>query len=151
MSDEQDWVSVVEDIDGFWDEDEQPRVQGKVMGISTMVLARRETMVAILMLSKPCVAVVGSGKEKVKTTLEPGQAIGVVVKHKLSSLYSMVDNHCEVAIEAREKITLDNGNTMWRYAIAHRGRRTLMAMPVPKPAAPSASGSSKSADSVDPF
>lgn len=141
-----DFVDIIEDIDGFWDEDLQKLVQGKVMGINLMLLANRETMVAIIMLTAPCKAVVGSKSDKEEITLEPGQAIGVVVKHKLSSLYTMVQNNCEVKIEAREKITLPNANTMWRYAIACRGRRTLPQAPGQKRPAPAQNQGSKTKD-----
>jgi hypothetical protein len=125
----QDWQDLVTDVDGFWNEESSPRVTGKLVSITEMMLARRPTIVAVILLSKPCKGVIGSKDEKETIDLEPGQAIGVVVKHKLQDLYSMLQNQCDVDITAKDKITLDNGNTLWRYAIRYRGQRVLTAAP----------------------
>lgn len=125
--DNDDWKELVTDVDGFWDEDEQAVVQGKVASITEMELAGRSTSVAVLILTAECKAVTGSRKDKKTITLGIGEAIGVVLKHKLADIPSMADNQCEVRIEAKEKITLPNSNTMWRYGIRYRGRRATFA------------------------
>ncbi len=122
--DDDGWKELVTDVDAFYNEETQPEVQGRVVSLTQMVLARRDTLVAILSLTKPCKAVKGSGDEKEEVELAPGQTIGVVVKHKLQDLPTMLDNQCEVRIKAKEKVTLDNGNTLWRYSVKFRGQRT---------------------------
>lgn len=148
---EDDWKDLVTDVDGFWNEETQKTVQGKVVSITEMELAGRETLVAVLQLTKKCDAVTGSKKEKKTITLEPGQAIGVVIKHKLADMPSFVDNQCEVQITAKDKIDLNNSNTMWRYAIRFRGRRAGFATASAKPAAPrpSSARSSKADEAED--
>jgi hypothetical protein len=134
---EDDWKELVTDVDGFYNEETQPIVRGKVVSITEMVLARRETMVAVLLLTAPCKAVTGSKDEKKVLDLEVGQAIGVVIKHKLADMPSFLENQCEVEIKAKNKIDLDNGNSLWRYAIRFRGRRAGLAVASAKPSAPS--------------
>lgn len=124
-----DWQDLVTDVDGFWDEEKSPKIKGKLVSITNMVLARRETEVAIVVLLEPCKGVKGSKDERETLDLEPGQALGVVVKHKLRDLYSMLPNQCDVELIAKEKISLDNGNTLWRYGIKWRGQRVLNAAP----------------------
>lgn len=124
-----EWQDLVTDVDGFWNEESCPNVKGKLVSITEMELARRPTIVAVIMLTAPAKGVIGSKDEKQTVDLEPGQAIGVVVKHKLQDLYSMLQNQCEVDITAKEKITLENGNQLWRYAIRYRGQRVMTAAP----------------------
>ncbi len=142
-----DWQELVTDVDAFYNEETQPQIRGKVVSITIMDLANRETEVAVILLTAPAKAVKGKGKEKETVLLEPGQSIGVVVKHKLKDLYSFVQNQNEVEITAKEKITLENANTMWRYGIKFRGRRVLSAAPGTKRAdRPAADAGSASED-----
>jgi hypothetical protein len=130
------WEDIITDVDAFYNEETCPVVTGKVTSITNMKLAGRDTEVAVILLTKPCKGVTGKKEDKEEVQLEPGQAIGVVVKHKLTDLYSMLPNQCEVEITAKDKLTLDNGNTMWRYGLRCRGRRVLNAAPRAQPAAP---------------
>lgn len=152
------WKDLITDVDGFWNEENQPMVQGTVVSTTMMVLARRETMVAIIQLTAPAKGVQGSKDEKEIVDLEPGQAIGVVIKHKLQDLYRCVENQNEVQIRAKGKIDLDNGNTLWRYAMRYTGTLSPHAvsgsptadrLPTPTPAGkgadPKAEGEAKAA------
>lgn len=142
------WKDLITDVDGFWNEENQPMVQGKVVSTTMMVLARRETMVAIIQLTAPAKGVQGSKDEKEVVDLEPGQAIGVVIKHKLQDLYRCVENQNEVQIRAKDKIDLDNGNTLWRYGLRYTGTLSPHAVPSSPTAnpAPSKTPASKGAD-----
>ncbi len=143
---EDDWKELVTDVDGFYNEETQPIVRGKVVSITEMVLARRETMVAVLLLTAPCKAVTGSKDDKKTIDLEVGQAIGVVIKHKLADIPSFLENQCEVEIKAKTKIELDNGNTLWRYAIRFRGRRAGLAAASAKPSARASNSDAKGSE-----
>lgn len=134
MSDNNEWKLLVTDVDGFWNEETQPLVSGRVVSTTIMELARRQTPVAILLLTADCKAVKGSKEEKEEIELKIGQAIGVVIKHKLQDLYRCVENQNEVQIKAKEKIGLDNGNTLWRYAMRYKGSLS----PIAAPGSPSA-------------
>lgn len=124
---EEKWQDLVTDVDAFWNEETCQQVRGKLVSITNMVLDSRETDVAVILLTEPCKGVKGKGDAKEEVTLEPGEAIGVVIKHKLRDLWSMLDNQCEVDIVAKEKIKLTGSRTMWRYGIRWRGRRTTTA------------------------
>lgn len=133
------WNDLVTDVDGFWNEESKSIVQGRVASIVTMNLGLGETLVAIVSLTAPCAAVKGSGEEKEEIQLEAGQAIGVVIKHKLTELDSFVENQNEVRIEALKKIAIPNSKkTLWTYRIQFQGRRTLR--PVTRPGRSSSSG-----------
>jgi hypothetical protein len=148
MSENQEWQLLITDVDGFWNEETQPLVQGKVVSTTIMMLARRETPVAILQLTAPAKGVQGSKDEKETIDLVAGQAIGVVIKHKLQDLYRCVENQNEVQIKAKEKIDLDNGNTLWRYVMRYKGRLSPIAAPGTPTAdrMPSATQAPKGAD-----
>jgi hypothetical protein len=124
IDNESEWKDLVTDVDAFYNEETDPDVQGKVLSITQMTLAGRDTMVAVLKLTAPCTAVKGSGDKKEEIELPVGGVIGVVVKHKLADLPSFVDNQVEAIISAKKKIQVGQGNTMWTYAVRFRGRRT---------------------------
>ncbi len=123
IDNESEWKDLVTDVDAFYNEETDPDVQGKVLSITQMALANRDTMVAVLKLTAPCRAVKGSGDAKEEIELPVGGIIGVVVKHKLADLPSFVDNQVEAIISAKKKIVVKGGNTMWTYAVRFRGRR----------------------------
>lgn len=138
------WNDLVTDVDGFWNEESKAVVMGRVASIVTMNLGLGETLVAIIALTAPCAAVKGSGEEKEEIQLEAGQAIGVVIKHKLAELDSFVENQNEVKIEALKKIPIPNSKkTLWTYRIQFKGRRTLR--PVTRPGRSASSGSPEQA------
>lgn len=139
-----EWKDLITDVEGFWNEETSPIVQGKVVSTTVMELARRQTPVAILQLTAPCKGVAGSKDEKEEVDLAVGQAIGVVIKHKLQDLYRCVENQNEVKIKAKEKIELDNGNTLWRYAMRYKGSLSpIAALGSPSADRPSPAGSGK--------
>lgn len=123
VDNESEWKDLVTDVDAFYNEETDPDVQGKVLSITQMVLAGRDTLVAVLKLTAPCKAVKGSGDAKEEVELPAGGIIGVVVKHKLADLPSFVDNQVEAIISAQKKIIVKGGNTMWVYKLRFRGRR----------------------------
>lgn len=145
-SKEDDWKELVSDVDGFYNEETDPEIQGKVSSITEMQLAGRDTLVAVIILTAPCRAVTGAGDEKKEIELLPGQAVGVVIKHKLGDLPSFVDENCEVQIKAKDKIKVPGGKTMWRYAVRFRGRRTGLAAAGAKTAARPAPQASETKD-----
>lgn len=120
---ESDWKDLVTDVDAFYNEETDGDIQGKVLSITEMVLAGRATQVAVLKLTAPAKAVKGSKEKKETVDLDVGGIIGVVLKHKLADLPSMVDNQCEVMISALKKIPTKDGNEMWTYKLRFRGRR----------------------------
>lgn len=133
------WNNLVTDVDGFWNEESKAIVQGRVVSIVIMNLGLGDTLVAIVSLTAPCAAVKGSGEEKEEIQLEAGQAIGVVIKHKLSELDSFVENQNEVKIEALKKIPIPGTRkTLWTYRIQFKGRRSLR--PVTRPGRSNSSG-----------
>lgn len=149
-----DIQELVNDVDAFYNEETDPDIEGKVVGITEMLLARRPTQVAIILLTAAAKAVKGSKDSKETVDLGIGDAIGVVIKHKLQDLNSMLEHQCWVEIRAKEKISLDNGNSMWRYALRSRGRRSTFATRQSQTAAPSAPegrAPGGSADSVESF
>lgn len=129
FSREAGWQDQIDDVEGFWNEETQSLICGIVVSTTVMTLANRETPVAILKLTAPCKAVKGKKKEQETIELQKGDAIGVVIKHKLQNLYRCVENQVEVAIKAKEKVDLDGGNTMWRYAMKTRGVLSRFAPP----------------------
>lgn len=158
MSERNEWQDLVTDVDGFWNE-EGPEddkvnniVQGRVMGIVTMDLGLGDTLVAVVALTAPTAAVKGSGDAKEEILLETGQAIGVVIKHKLRELESFVENQNEVKIVALKKIRIPNSTkTMWTYKIQFKGKRTLR--PVTRPAGGRSTGDAEAdaAESMDKY
>ncbi len=140
MSERNEWQDLVTDVDGFWNEESKAIVQGRVSSIVTMDLGLGATLVAIVALTAPCAAVKGSGDDKQEIELVTGQAIGVVLKHKLMEMESFVENQNEIKLEALKKIGLPGKKkTMWTYRIQFKGKRTLR--PVTRPAGGKSIGS----------
>lgn len=154
---ENDFQDLVTDVDAFYNEETDPNVMGKVLSITEMELAGRDTLVAVLKLTAPCQAVKGKGSAKETVNLEVGQMLGVVIKHKLQDIHSMVDNQCELMLSAKEKIPVPGGKTMWKYAVRFRGRRTGLAERAAtsqesrKNPEPSSKGATAKDDSIEQF
>lgn len=137
------WNDLVTDVDGFWNEESGAVVQGRMTSIVTMNLGLGETLVAIIALTAPCAAVKGSGEAKEEIELQTGQAIGVVIKHKLVELDSFIDNQNEIRIQALKKIPIPGTKkTLWTYKVSFKGRRTLR--PVTRPGRSRSSGDGES-------
>lgn len=149
---EEDWKDLVTDVDAFYNEETDPNIQGKVLSITEMTLANRQTQVAVLKLTAPAKAIKGSKDAKETIELPTGGIIGVVLKHKLADLPSMVDNQCEVMIQALDKIEVKGGNTMWRYKLRFRGRRAGFATAqAQNQARPGNSGPSSKNEDIEQF
>jgi hypothetical protein len=77
--------------------------------------------VVLVRLKEACKAVL----DQTSVLLEPGQVIGVGVRHQLSEMLYYVESKGDVWAYAKEQVSIGHGQTMWKFDVAYKGERRI--------------------------
>ena len=131
------------ELEGWYKPEKGKGFDGKIVGRIAIPDARRggDRDVVLVRLERPCSSCSHPDDSEQIVTLQPGQVLAVGIRYKLTELLEFVEHKGSCIVVASGKKSIGNGQTMWQFKIACKGKRA--APPAPKPSerrAPSAEG-----------